>query len=283
MNLQTLRVRDLFFNIRGIEHRLFNQKGSPWSALSLLGVVLNKICETSSRSVFHNPDKREMNCRQSAFCPHPTLGDEIHFGIASTASIDFHRNRIRAAKGIRIDGAAKITGPVFFGAFLDIRHGAAILGDVIFGDGESYAGVDLKDGEPGMGGILGRQVTAHRAIIRGSRQETEKRYPDKNGTKIEAHTDIVDTIIGQDVYIGPGTQFGHETFSGKEVLITRFNGEEFDPPLKTGRKKLGAIIGDGCKIGAGVTFYPGVILLPGCSVHGGQTVRTGIYTPEYFT
>jgi NDP-sugar pyrophosphorylase family protein len=94
---------------------------------------------------------------------------------------------------------------------------------------------------------------------------------------------VVDCIFGKRVYIDAGAQFAHENFSGKEIVLRFFNGEEISGVgIRTGLKKLGAIIGDDCYVGANVTMHPGVILMPGCRVHGGQTLNSGIYTKEYF-
>jgi len=50
--------------------------------------------------------------------------------------------------------------------------------------------------------------------------------------------------------------------------------------VATGLRKLGAILGDGCKTGCNTVLNPGVVMGPGCITYPNATLRGGYYPPE---
>jgi acetyltransferase-like isoleucine patch superfamily enzyme len=283
----SITVGDLFFNLKGIEdfpffcedtrsNELFSTCDDPWEPLNKLPYFFEEMLRHDPRCLPIN-DGKNLLVQRNKDCSFTCLQDVYDY-IGPQAQIDSRSLRLRGGKRLYCDGSGKITGPTYIGPCVQIRHGGGILGSVVIGDGVTHA-KETVDEYPGIGGIIGHGVTVRRSIIRV-------------GTKIEAVSEIVDCIIGRDVYIDAGAQFPHENFSEREIVFSRMDGEQMmsDPrdcepitakSIRTGRTKLGCIIGDNCFIGANVTFHPGTMLLSGCRVPGGTTLEGGVYTPEF--
>ncbi len=77
---------------------------------------------------------------------------------------------------------------------------------------------------------------------------------------------VGDTIVGRDCNVAAGTLFANLRLDEKNVKV-----EINDVRLDSGRRKLGAIVGDGVKFGTRVTVMPGKriwprLLIPACHV-----------------
>ncbi|PCI76933.1 UDP-N-acetylglucosamine diphosphorylase [Candidatus Aerophobetes bacterium] len=70
---------------------------------------------------------------------------------------------------------------------------------------------------------------------------------------------VGDSIIGCNVNLGAGVTCANLRLDHKEISVTDKEGER----VKTGRNKLGAIIGDGSQIGCQSVINPGIILKKG--------------------
>lgn len=73
------------------------------------------------------------------------------------------------------------------------------------------------------------------------------------GAKVPHLSYIGDSIIGENCNIGAGTVIANMRLDGKTVMCGG---------IDTGRRKLGAIIGDNVKIGVNCSIMPGVMLAP---------------------
>ena len=270
------KVKDLFFDFHGIEVlpfvfesedncTLFSQDDDAWSPLNKLSYLLEAIVDINPRKI--EIDEKNIFVTQNFDCRYPCVQDVYQQEI-TYPEIDMRGLLVRGGYFMHCDGSAKLMGPTFIGPGVQVRHNGGILGHVIIGDGETHMFAS-KPGYEGHGGIIGQGVTVRRSIIRA-------------GSKIHSGSEIVDCLIGRNVQIGPGAQFAHENFSGREVSLPRFNDEPFPEPIQTGRNKLSIIVGDECFIGANVTAYPGVVLLPHCRIPGGTVLKPGIYKPDYF-
>ncbi len=76
------------------------------------------------------------------------------------------------------------------------------------------------------------------------------------------------SVIGEHVNIGAGTITADYRHDGKNN-ITIVNGNKID----TGRRKLGAFIGDNVNTGIGTLIYPGRKLWPGTYTSPGEIVK----------
>ncbi len=272
-------VKDLFFDICGVEadtilsksltfNGLFESNIVAWEPLNRLQSLLKSMTSVPARET--QIQHRSLSVKLNTRCLYPCVQD-VHIQGPSYPILDNRALLLRGGLRLTTDSSAKLLGPAYIGPRVQLRHNAGILGEVIIGDGLTYRQEPEEQGEAGAGGILGYSVTARRSIIR-------------SGAKICASTELADCIIGKNVQIGPGSQFGHENFSGRSVSVPRMDGVTFsDCAIETGRKKLSILIGDDCHVGANVTALPGVILLPGCRVPGGTILHSGIYSPKYFS
>lgn len=81
------------------------------------------------------------------------------------------------------------------------------------------------------------------------------------GTHIPHQNYVGDSIIGENCNLGAGTKTANLRFDEKNVKIT-YHGKRID----SGRKKLGAIIGDNVKFGINCSVMPGVKIGSGCRI-----------------
>src|SRR4029077_8426096 len=82
---------------------------------------------------------------------------------------------------------------------------------------------------------------------------------------------VGDSILGADVNLGAGTILSNFRHDGSEVRI--------GAGRPTGRRKLGAILGDGVLTGCNCVLHPGVLVGRGTQIYPGVQLRSGIY-PE---
>jgi len=102
------------------------------------------------------------------------------------------------------------------------------------------------------------------------------------GSQVDDLAVVKDSIIGRNVYIEPGVKILHRRGIECERIVVKDFRDRTASLIPTGRRKLGAVIGDGCRIGANVVIEPGTVLLPGTRVPPLTHVEAGIYPPEYF-
>ena len=80
---------------------------------------------------------------------------------------------------------------------------------------------------------------------------------------------VGDSVIGEHVNLGAGTITSNFRHDGK-MHRSLVSGVLID----TGRKKFGAVIGDGVRTGIHTSIYPGRKLWPGVTTLPGEMVRT---------
>ena len=85
---------------------------------------------------------------------------------------------------------------------------------------------------------------------------------------------VGDSILGADVNLGAGTILSNFRHDGGRIHIP-CSGEKLD----TGRRKLGAILGDGVLTGCNSVLHPGVVVGRGTQIYPGVQLRPGVY-PE---
>lgn len=100
------------------------------------------------------------------------------------------------------------------------------------------------------------------------------------GSQIEEHAVVCDSIVGRNVFIGPGVKLLHRRGISCEEIVIRDFRDIAEPRINTGRRKFGAVIGDNCVIGANSVLEPGTVLLPGTEVPPLTFMKAGIYGTE---
>jgi bifunctional UDP-N-acetylglucosamine pyrophosphorylase/glucosamine-1-phosphate N-acetyltransferase len=82
---------------------------------------------------------------------------------------------------------------------------------------------------------------------------------------------IGDSVIGENVNFGSGTQVANYRFDEKNVLVMTEKGW-----VDSGRSKLGAFVGDNTKFGVLSCTMPGKCIGSGCQVHSGVVVNRNV-------
>lgn len=133
-----------------------------------------------------------------------------------------------------IASSALLTGPVILSAGCRVGHGAVLRGGV-------WASEDVTIGphsEVKGSLLLARSAAAHRNYVG-------------------------DSILGQDVNLEAGAVLANHFNERQDKRISvRIDGQV----VTTGLTKFGALIGDGCRIGANAVTSPGTLLEPGSVV-----------------
>jgi len=152
-------------------------------------------------------------------------------------------DRIIIGAGSVVEPGALLKGPVVIGARTEVRQGAYMRGDCLVGDG---------------------CVVGHTTEIKNSIM--------LDGAKAGHFAYIGDSILGRDVNLGAGTKLANLKMIPGEVMIAaerRFH--------RTGRRKLGAILGDGTETGCNSVTAPGTLIRPRSVVYSGISVPGGYY------
>lgn len=166
--------------------------------------------------------------------------------IALTPDAHLVGDRIAIGAGTRIYPGAVIEGPVWIGRDVQIRPGAYLRPGNWIGDGS----------------IVGTNTEVKRSIFLPGARAPHKNY-------------VGDSVLGSGVNLGAGTVLANFRHDGAEIRIP-LTGER----LSTGRRKLGAILGDRVLTGCGVVLHPGVVLGQGSQIYPGTQLRPGLYPAD---
>jgi bifunctional UDP-N-acetylglucosamine pyrophosphorylase / glucosamine-1-phosphate N-acetyltransferase len=152
-------------------------------------------------------------------------------------------DRIRIGPGTVIEPGALVKGPVVIGCNTEVRQGAYVRGDCIIGNG---------------------CVVGHTTEIKGSIM--------LDGAKAGHFAYIGDSILGNDVNLGAGTKLANLKMIPGTVTV-RCGNEQVD----TGRRKIGAILGDRTETGCNSVTSPGTLMGPHSIVYPAVAVPAGHY------
>jgi len=148
------------------------------------------------------------------------------------------------AETASIDNGAKIEGPVWISNNVKIRSGSTIKGPCYIGE-NSYIGNNA---------LIRENVSIGRDVIVGFGVEL-KNSVIFNGTKTGRLSFIGDSILGENVDVGAGTQTWNVS-PRSEPIYMNIEGEKIRVPME----KFGAIIGDNTRISINVSILPGKII-----------------------
>lgn len=168
---------------------------------------------------------------------------------------EFLLSKIKTKKNkkAQIEKNVQIKGNLIVGAGTIIKSGVYIEGNIKIGNNCVIGPNCYLRGATTIGNDchVGQAVEIKNSII-------------GDNTSVAHLSYIGDSIIGDCVNIGAGNIIANLRFNGKNIK-SLVNGNIQD----TERKKFGVIIGDNCKTGINVSFYPGIkinsdsIILPG--------------------
>ncbi len=148
--------------------------------------------------------------------------------------------------GCRIEPGAVLRGPIIIGAGAEIRTGAYLRGGVIVG----------------AACVIGAHTEVKRAILLDGAHAPHQNY-------------VGDSILGRHVNLGAGTILSNVKNVGTEVTFPLAG-----RTVRTGLRKFGAVLGDGCRTGCNTVANPGVLMGPGCVTYPNTSLRSGVYPPR---
>ncbi len=141
----------------------------------------------------------------------------------------------------------------------EIRSGACIEETVAIGKSIIGPNCYIRKGSSiGSGCRVGNAVEIKNSII-------------MDGTHASHLSYVGDSIIGRSVNVGAGTIFANLRLDEKPIAMN-INGKNID----SGRKKLGAVVGDNAKLGVNVTIMPGRKIWPGIMIPSNAIVMRDI-------
>lgn len=169
----------------------------------------------------------------------PLAGPNIHPSVTLHPSAVIEGS-VTLEEGVKVFPFATVRGPCFIGKNTIIGNNTLVWGSSIGHSCVIGFGTEIK------ASILGNHVWTH-------------------------STYIGDSVIGENVCFGAGSVTGN--FRLDEESIASLVGHE---RISTGQKKLGAIIGDNCRIGIHVSMNPGVKIGKGSFVSTATVVQHDI-------
>ena len=143
------------------------------------------------------------------------------------------------AKTAKVSPAANITGPCIIGPETEVRPGAFIRGNALVG----------------AGCVVGNSTELKNVILFDGVQAPHYNY-------------VGDSILGYKAHMGAGSITSNVKSDKTLVVVT--DGKE---QVETGRKKVGAMLGDGVEVGCNSVLNPGTVIGKGASVYPLSSVR----------
>ena len=141
---------------------------------------------------------------------------------------------------------AYLGAPCIIGPETEVRHCAFIRGNALVGEGAVVVGEHC---------VVGNSVELKNVILFDNVQTPHYNY-------------VGDSILGYKSHMGAGS-ITSNVKSDKTLVVIK-NGEE---KIETGRKKMGAILGDFVEVGCNSVLNPGTILGRRSSVYPTSCVR----------
>ena len=155
------------------------------------------------------------------------------------ADYDHPEEFVWIAKSAKVAKTASITGPCIIGKDAEVRHCAFIRGNALVGEGA----------------VVGNSTELKNVILFDKVQVPHYNY-------------VGDSILGYKAHMGAGSITSNVKSDKLPVVIK--NGEE---RIETGRKKVGAMLGDFVEIGCGTVLNPGSVVGRNSSVYPLSSVR----------
>lgn len=125
-------------------------------------------------------------------------------------------------EGSVVEAGAYVKGPCVIGKGCEVRQGAYVRGNVVIGDGC----------------VIGHATEVKNAIF-------------LNGAHAPHFAYVGDSIMGNGVNLGAGVICANLRLDRAPIVVRG---------VTTGRRKLGAIVGDGSQVGCNVVLNPGTLL-----------------------
>ncbi len=151
--------------------------------------------------------------------------------------------KIYFENGVIVEPYVYIEEPSYFSEGTQIRHSAYIRGSVY----------------TGKGAVIGHTTEAKNAIFLSRAKASHFAY-------------VGESILGRDVNLGAGTKLANLKFLKKEITF-QIEGEW----IKTGLRKMGAILGDRVQTGCNAVLQPGTLIAKDSFVYPGVSAPSGYF------
>lgn len=145
-------------------------------------------------------------------------------------------------KTAKVFDSAYLHGPVIVGKDAEVRHCAFIRGSALIGEGA----------------VVGNSTELKNVILFDKVQVPHYNY-------------VGDSILGYKSHMGAGSITSNVK---SDKLLVEIHAE--DGKIKTGRKKIGAMLGDNVEVGCGSILNPGSIIGRGTNIYPLSSVRGGV-------
>ncbi len=253
-----------FFDLKDFDHQaIFTKEEAVWSALDRLPDYLATFFQKSwplfhitgqidkALVIYQGEVREDLDVKSTG--PNHSIQvyqkGEILAGAAVILPGAFLFNdKIIIGSGTIVEPGAFIKGPAVIGNDAEIRQGAYVRGDCLVGN---------------------RCVIGHTTEVKGSIM--------LDGAKAPHFAYVGDSILGRNVNLGAGTKLANLKVIPGSITITAEKKR-----YKTGRRKLGAILGDGTETGCNSVTSPGTLLGPHSIVYAGVAVPGGYYPSKTY-
>ncbi len=156
----------------------------------------------------------------------------------------------------KVEENVVVKGKLFLGKNSVIKSGTYIEGDV-------YIGADCVIGPNAY--LRGTTLIACENHIANSEIKNSIIL---KGSKIPHFSYVGDSLIGKDVNLGAGTKIANLRHDGGNIKVS-VDGKKVD----SGRRKLGALIGNNCKLGINTSVNCGKIIASNSKTAPGEFVK----------
>jgi acetyltransferase-like isoleucine patch superfamily enzyme len=253
-----------FFDLADISHpEIFQAEGEVWTALDRLPGFLDSFFRelwplSGTTGLIQRPLAiHQGECIVGAEL-RPT-GSEKRF----TVLFD---GKVLEGAALILPGAYLLDGKVIIGSSTIVEPGVMIKGPTVIGND-----CQIRQGAYIRGNCLVGHgcVVGHTTEIKGSIM--------LDGAKAAHFAYIGDSILGKQVNLGAGTKLANLRMIPGTIVL-RSGKNRYD----TGRRKLGAILGDGTETGCNSVTSPGTLIGPRSIIYPGIAVAGGYYPGRTF-
>ena len=159
--------------------------------------------------------------------------------VLSQEEYDHPAETVWIAKSAKVYPSASITGPCIIGKNTEVRHCAFIRGNALVGENA----------------VVGNSTELKNVILFDRVQVPHYNY-------------VGDSILGYRAHMGAGSITSNVKSDKLPVVI-----KDGDERMETGRKKVGAMVGDGVEVGCGSILNPGSVIGRNTNIYPLSSVR----------
>lgn len=168
-------------------------------------------------------------------------------------------------KTAEVHKSAVVEGSVVLGANVRIFAHASVVGPCVIGEGTIIGNNALvRESSVGKNCVIGYNTEVARSVV---------------ANDVWTHSSYIgDSVVGNNVSFGAGSVTGNLRLDEAEIKSMVKN-----ESILTGRVKLGAIFGSGCRMGIHTSFAPGVKIGTGTFINSDILVTKDIPDDSYVT